>query len=258
MQRNWGVRVRGFKGGERRRPPRTRFSWEALERRELLAADVSAVGVGRGVGWRGVDARTGVFTEFTAEYTVTITNHGDAEPVVLTNVVDPRLESIVVSAPDVAGHYTTSRDEAGVLTVSFPEFAGTVEVFIKGGVPLSPTEVPAPPLTYDYSITTADPNTNPQTSGSILVDAPYPFADASLTHQVNPSPIPRGADVVYSFVVANNSTVAPVPNARIVINLPESWTGDNTGYSSGANPGWTPSYMYPPIFDIFAPHLNLT
>lgn len=251
MRRNCSDRTRGRKSGERRRPLRTCLSLEALERRELLSVDVSAVGEGSGYGETGYgmmadDPVAAVLIRRHIDYKVTITNFGDAEPVVLTQTLDPRFQhvEVYVSRPDYRPlKSSTSIDKvAGVVTVTLPELQGTGVVHVSGQVAPSPDENPAPPVISNFSITTASPNESDQTSGRISVDAANPVADLSLAVLSDPGPVPQIVDTVYSFVLTNNSTTQTIPHASVAIAPSGSRRADQLGFSADRNPGWDEIY----------------
>jgi uncharacterized repeat protein (TIGR01451 family) len=220
---------------------------ERLEVRQLLSVDISAVGQGYA---RHVFDDNGVLVSGLVTYQVMIFNYGDAEPVVLTEALDDRFE---FSGSHVTGYdgsfydgpYTESYDEdAGVYSVTFPSLKGAI-VRIEGLVHPSSTGIPGPPLTNDYSITTADENVNPQTGGSIPVDAPGPIADLALTYTGGETPIQGGSEVVYTFVATNHSSVETAPGAMILVGLSGDSQEDATGLPTDRNPGWIEDQEWP-------------
>jgi len=220
---------------------------ERLEARELLSVDISAVGQGNG---RRVFDDNGVLVAEQVTYVVNLFNSGDAVPVVLTEALDGRFEFSGSHISDYDGTYydgpsTESYDEnAGVYSVTFPSLKGAI-VRIEGYVHPSSTGIPGPPLTNDYSITTADANVNPQTGGSISVDAPGPIVDVSLTSTGGETPIRGGSEVDYTFIATNHSSVETAPGAMILVGLSGDSQEDATGLPTDRNPGWTEDWEWP-------------
>ncbi|MDR3619691.1 MAG: Calx-beta domain-containing protein [Paludisphaera borealis] len=249
MARPWLISCSRERLAGRRRRSRAVISLEGLERRELLTVDVSVTGTvdSRSQGLGTLD----VWQSESIVYTLTVKNNvgGTGEGVVVSDVLDPRLVFSQVWAPGFAEtvDYTRSYDAAThVATLTFPSLHGVAEVRFEAVAFPSASGVPGPQLTNDFSITTTDPNTNPQTSGSLPFDDAGPIADVALTSvtAVTPDGHPPhvGGELDYAFVVTNNSTTATVPNARVVL----SWlVGTN-----GENPGWV---AYPGGGSIIAP-----
>jgi uncharacterized repeat protein (TIGR01451 family) len=115
--------------------------------------------------------------------------------------------------------------------------------------------VPGDPYVNTFSITTADVNTNPRTSGSLQRDDPGPVTDVVLTSVAASAtdglPLHAGGDVLYDFVVTNNSTVAAALNVGLVLTLTDIENEHTLSFDRDQNPGWVAHHpTYIPYFGV--------
>ncbi|APW61476.1 Calx-beta domain-containing protein [Paludisphaera borealis] len=241
MAKPWLISCARERLAGRRRRSRTVISLEGLERRELLTVDVSVVG--HVVAWPASNSDGVVNGQWiTYELDITNTDQVNGEPVVLTDVLDPRVSFTTVNSIHLSKgvDFTYTHDPAtGVVTITIPAVRGKVDVEVEAETTFTAADVPGVPRTNSFSITTADVNTSTKTSGSMQSGGPTPIADVALASVTASAPdgwSPHpGGKVVYSFVAVNNSTTTKASFAEIFIyNLK-----GGVGFNSDNNPGWT-------------------